>query len=489
KAFRVFNSRTRIVQETLHINFLENKPNVVGSGPTWLFDIDTLINTMNYQPVTAGNQSNPSAGVQETFDAKKVGEESVQQYVLFLVWSSSSIHPQNTDEDAAFEVKEPEFERRKPQSEVHVSSSSSAQSKNINEDNAVVSPVPAVGQISTNNTNTFSELEDITYSDDEYDVGAEADFNNLETSITVSPIPTTKVHKDHHVTQIIGDKVAKDQGGLSQINNDDFHTYVKSAFLYGTIKEEVYVCQPPVFDDPDYPDKIYVLDIILGSTNKDLCKAFEKLMKDKFQMSLMGELTYFLDGKLASTPTDTEKPLVKDPDGEDMDVHIYRSMIGSLMYLTSSRPDIMFAVNDMTRLQALVDKKKVIIIEATIREALRLDNAESINCLPNEEIFTELSRMGAQVGDLSSHSTKYSSPALTQKVFANMRRVAKGFFGIDMPLFEGMIVAQQDDDVTDEGAASVAVDDVPVVVDEPSIPLPTPTTQPPPPSQDLPSTS
>nr|GEX92883.1 ribonuclease H-like domain-containing protein [Tanacetum cinerariifolium] len=62
KAFRVFNSRTRIVEETLHINFLENKPNVVGSGPTWLFDIDTLEKSMNYKPIVAGNQSNGSAG-------------------------------------------------------------------------------------------------------------------------------------------------------------------------------------------------------------------------------------------------------------------------------------------------------------------------------------------------------------------------------------------------------------------------------------------
>nr|GFD03039.1 hypothetical protein [Tanacetum cinerariifolium] len=70
----------------------------------------------------------------------------------------------------------------------------------INEDNAGGTLVLVVGKLSSNSTNTFSaaELEDITYSDDEDDVGAEADFNNLETSITVSPIPTTRVHKDHH---------------------------------------------------------------------------------------------------------------------------------------------------------------------------------------------------------------------------------------------------------------------------------------------------
>nr|GEY53296.1 hypothetical protein [Tanacetum cinerariifolium] len=102
--------------------------------------------------------------------------------------------------------------------------------------------------------------------------------------------------------------------------------------------------------------------------------------------------------------------------------------------------------NDVVRLQALIDRRKVIITEDTVRQAIHLDDAESIDCLPNEEIFVELARMGLvrnvdssskfymyprflqlmindQVGDLSSHTTKYTSPTLTQKVFANMRRV------------------------------------------------------------------
>nr|GFB76664.1 hypothetical protein [Tanacetum cinerariifolium] len=103
-----------------------------------------------------------------------------------------------------------------------------------------------------------------------------------------------------------------------------------------------------------------------------------------------------------------------------------------------------------------------------------------------------------QVGDLSSHTTKYSSPALTQKVFSYIKRVGKGFSKVETPLFEGIIVAQQADDVADEvavgvnvdeGAAGIDVDVVPAAAVEPSIPSPTPTTQPPPPSQELPSTS
>nr|GEZ71153.1 hypothetical protein [Tanacetum cinerariifolium] len=81
KAFRVFNSRTRIVQETLHVNFMENKPNVAGSGPAWLFDIDSLTRTMNYHSVIVENQTNFNAGFQDT---EKAGEEGIQKLLLLL---------------------------------------------------------------------------------------------------------------------------------------------------------------------------------------------------------------------------------------------------------------------------------------------------------------------------------------------------------------------------------------------------------------------
>ncbi|GJT33479.1 putative ribonuclease H-like domain-containing protein [Tanacetum coccineum] len=157
---------------------------------------------------------------------------------------------------------------------------------------------------------------------------------------------------------------------------------VKSAFLYGKIEEEVYVCQPPGFEDPNFPDKVYKVEKALYGLHQAprACTEFEKLMHDKFQMSSMGELTFFLglqvqqksDGifisqdkyvaeilkkfdfttvKTASTLIETNKALVKDEEAEAVDVHLYRSMIGSLMYLTTSRPDIMFVVYTCARFQ------------------------------------------------------------------------------------------------------------------------------------------
>nr|GEW66728.1 putative ribonuclease H-like domain-containing protein [Tanacetum cinerariifolium] len=761
-----------------------------------------------------------------------------------------------------FERKEPEFDKKKPESEVIVSPSSSAQSKKHNDktkreakgkspiesytgyrnlsvefedyfDNSInkVNVVDASQLLDDPDT---PKLEDITYSDEKEDVGAEADFNNLETSITVSPIPTTRVHKDHHVTQIIGDlssatqtrsmtRVAKDQGRLSQMFNDDFHTCmfacflsqeeskrvhqalkdpswikamqeellkfkmqkvwvlvdlpyakraigtkwvcrnkndersivvrnkarlvaqghtqeegidykevfalvakieairlflayasfmgfmmyqmdVKSAFLYGTIEEVIYVCQPLGFEDPNHPDKVYKVVKALYGLHQTPKAWYETLanylLENGFQRGKIDQTLFIKrqkDGKSASTPIDTEKPLLKDPDGEDVNVHIYRSMIKSLMYLTSSRPDIMFAeanscgtssteaeyvaaascyaqvlwiqnqlldygleslermihvttilsagsltsqkmvlnspclthiknwlvqikrslswlvqkqtdlnkekanplivdsllktiwssihhllinevltiprqtttgkeisnpfmaeacccmfndekvsaakskfsaisikspllgvntprcdedrlevmelmvfllpmvekvrvevyavdlqttvavktVDDVIRLQALVDKKKVVVTEATIREALHLDDAKGVECFPNEEIFTELARMGYEKpstkltfykaffssqwkfpidtilqcmsakrtsGMNSVHQWHLLSYAYLQKVFANMRRVGKGFLGVETPLFEGMFVEQQ---VAKEGDAEV----------------------------------
>nr|GFB52984.1 hypothetical protein [Tanacetum cinerariifolium] len=257
KAFRVFNSRTRIVQETLHVNFLENKPNIVGSGPAWLFDIDSLTRTMNYYPVIAENQSDSHAGLQDT---KKAKEEGTHTYVLFSVLSDGSTNSQNNNKDALVDGNEHDDDIQKSVSPDIHSSSSGAQTrkqgdKTENKDkgkslvvtitgfrdlnaefkeytnnssngvNAASSLVSTAGHNFINSTNDFSatgpsnaaasptaanssdmpNLEYLTHSDDADDVGAEVDINNLESIISVSPIPTTRIHKDHSTSQIIGD--------------------------------------------------------------------------------------------------------------------------------------------------------------------------------------------------------------------------------------------------------------------------------------------
>ncbi|GJV80949.1 putative ribonuclease H-like domain-containing protein [Tanacetum coccineum] len=453
KAFRVFNSRTRIVEENLHIRFSESTPNAVGSGPDWLFDIDALTRTMNYELIVV--------------DLRKESECNDQE------------------------------------KEDNVNNTNTVNAAGTNKVNAVGEKISIELPFDPN----MPALEDyriFDFSRDDEDDGAAADMNNLNTTIQVSPNPTTRIHKDHSLDQVTGDlhlatqtrKMSKNleehgfvrrtQKGNSCIEGSKldrgytgrastiqvtrrytqeegidydevfapvarieairlflayasfkyFVVYqmdVKSAFLYGKIEEEVYVCQPLGFEDLDFPDRVYkvkkalfrlhqaprawyetlstylldngfqkrkidktlfikrykgdillvqvyVDDIIFGSIKKELCIAFEKLMHEKFQMSSIGELTFFLglqvkqkkddifisqdkyveeilkkfrftEVKTASTPMETQKPLLKDKDGEEMDVHMYRSMIGSLMYLTSSRPDIMFAVCACARYQ------------------------------------------------------------------------------------------------------------------------------------------
>ncbi|GJS60721.1 uncharacterized mitochondrial protein-like protein [Tanacetum coccineum] len=235
------------------------------------------------------------------------------------------------------------------------------------------------------------------------------------------------------------------------------------------IEEEVYVCRPPRFEDPNFPDRVYKVE-----------KALYRLHQ--------APRAWFIEVKTASTLIETQKPLLKDEDGEEVDVHMYRSMIGSLMYLTSSRPDIMFAVcacaryqvnskvshlhavkrifsdyagaslnkksttggcqflgcrliswqckkqtvlsnsitdpeyvaalsccgqaktiNGEVQLHALVDGKKIIIIESTVRRDLQLEDAEGIDCLPNSTIFDELTRMGSKTTAWNEFSSTMAS--------------------------------------------------------------------------------
>nr|GEW21972.1 hypothetical protein [Tanacetum cinerariifolium] len=360
----------------------------------------------------------------------------------------------------------------------------------------------------------------------------EVDINNVVSSNTTPDAPLTKFLKDHPKDQLIGSletpvqirqmtKINEEHGLISSVqklrrtNHKDFQNlarieairlfladvsfkdfivyqmYVKSAFLYGKIEKDVYVFQPPGFEDPNFPDKVYKVEKALYGLHQAPRACQEKYVADilkKFDFTIV---------KTASTPMEPNKALVKDAEAEDVDVHLYRSMIGSLTYLTASRPNITFVVcacarfqvtpktshlhamkrifrylkghpklglwyprdspfdleayfdsdyarasldrksttgeyvaaasccgrvlwiqnqmvdygfnlmntkiyidneiktvNDDVRLQALVDEKKVLVNEASIRRDIRLNDAEGTACLPNDAIFEGLARMG-----------------------------------------------------------------------------------------------
>ncbi|GJX22969.1 retrovirus-related pol polyprotein from transposon TNT 1-94 [Tanacetum coccineum] len=657
--------------------FSESTPNVVESGPDWLFDIDALTRTMNYEPIVAGTQSNGFVGTKASDNAgqarKKTSPDDGSK--------PSSDDGKKVDEDLRKDSKCNDQEK-----EVNVNSTNNVNAASTNEVNDVGAKTSIKLPVDPN----ILALEDISIFDftrDDEDDSVEADINNLNTTIQVSPNQTTRIHKDHPLDQdpswikaiqkellpfklqevwtlvdlpdgkrdigtkwvfrnkkderciVIRNKARLVAQGYTQEEGIDYDEVfapvakieairlflayasfkyfvvyqidVKSHFLYGKIEEEVYVCQPVGFEDPDYLDRVYKVEKALyglhqaprawyktlstylldnefqrGKIDKTLFikryKVQQKkegifISQDKYVDEILKKFG-FTEVKTASTPMETQKPLLKDEDGEEVDVHMYRSMIGSLMYLTSSRPDIMFAVcacaryqvnlkvshlhdvkrifrylkgqpklglwypkdspfdlvaytdsdyvgasldrksttggcqflgsrliswqckkqtmvanstieaeyvaassccgqvktiNREVQLQVLVDGKKIIITESTVRRDLQLENIEGVDCLPNTTIFDHLTLMGTmasaiiclatnqkfnfskyifesmvknldnagknlmyprfvqvfldkQLEGMSNHNRIYVTPSHTKKIFRNMRRVGKG---------------------------------------------------------------
>ncbi|GJY18921.1 putative ribonuclease H-like domain-containing protein [Tanacetum coccineum] len=613
KAFKVYNKMTKRVEENLHINFLKDQPNVAGTSTQDSYVAEDVPPAAYEKPFESSPKDND---IQDSEDAaNKESEQDLQDELEMMVTQELAAKAMDDVSRQAFEEEKRRIASQKKAAQATSTNKLSTDRPSVSTDRPFVSTdrsnTPYVSAASTSTGANAGEssfvylggkipidastlpnadlpidpnmpdLEDASdtlpndgifngaYDDDE-DVGAVADFNNMDNTIAVSPIPTLRIHKDHPKGQILGDptsavqtrgKIQKASSAqqalvsyihkqnrtnhkdhqnclfacflsqeepktISQALQDEswveamqeellqfklqkvwvlvdlpygkkvigtkwvfrnkrdersivvknkarlvaqgfrqeegidydevfapvarieairlflaFASYmgftvyqmdVKSAFLYGTIEEEVYVHQPPGFVDPAHPNKVYkvikalyglhqaprawyetlssflmengfrrgtidktlfikkkksdimlvqvyVDDIIFGSTKKSMCTEFEDCMHKRFQMSSMGELTFFLglqvkqqpDGIFisqdkyvadilkkfdflsirATTPIESNKPLVKDEDGVDVDVHVYRSMIGSLMYLTTSRPDIMFAVCACARFQ------------------------------------------------------------------------------------------------------------------------------------------
>ncbi|GJX12996.1 ribonuclease H-like domain-containing protein [Tanacetum coccineum] len=346
KAFRVFNSRTRIVEENLHVKFNENTPNLARSGPNWLFDIDALTKSMNYKPVVAENQSNGSAGTKACDNVGKARVKTVpgKDYILLPLWTQDPSFSSSSKDSPNVGFK-PSGEEEKKDVEDPGNEDNEVPKDTIVDENIVYGCA---------DDPNMPNLEEIIYSDNDEDVGAEADMNNLNSFIPVSPISTTRIHKDHHVEQIIEDLKSAPQTRRMTKNfkeHDLFNGLSRVLFLYGKIEEDEEYrgkIDKTLFIKRDKSDillvQVYVDDIIFGSTRKEMCTEFEKMMHKKFQMSSMRELTFFLglqvkqkkdeifisqdkyvneilnkfgfsDVKTASTPMETYKTLLKDEKG------------------------------------------------------------------------------------------------------------------------------------------------------------------------------
>ncbi|GJY84054.1 putative ribonuclease H-like domain-containing protein, partial [Tanacetum coccineum] len=444
----------------------------LGQGPNWLFDIDSLTNSMNYQPVTTGNQTNKNAGPQEANADDPAGETPIQKPASENAQAFKNILDKMMDQEMEATEK-PNVVRKEFEAQCNRQhlSGKSTKASSTNNFNIVSTPVNTAGgsRIFSDDGSSFVPLSkfnnlphdplmpDLEDTAEVQNILAflvvllliklwvqEADFNNMEPSTIVSPIPTTRVHYIHPKNQIIGDpRLAVQTKGMSKkssgehamisyiqkqrrTNHKDFQNClfayflsqqeptkiaqaldyeswvyrnkkgekgivvrnkarlvaqgykqeegidcdevfapvvrikairlflayasfmnflmyqmdVKSAFLYGTIEEEVYVSQPLAWYETL---STYLLDNRFYKGQIDKTLFIKRVKGDILQDKYVGKILKkfgFSGIRTASTPVKTNMALTKDENGEDVDVHLYRPMIGSMMYLTSSRPDI-----------------------------------------------------------------------------------------------------------------------------------------------------
>ncbi|GKC41405.1 putative ribonuclease H-like domain-containing protein [Tanacetum coccineum] len=350
------------------INTLLFLAEAVRNGPNWLFDIDALTISMNYKPVVAGNQTNGNAGTKENIDAGLDGKKIVP------------------DQNEVPNTEEPRVNQE--------------QDANVNNTNNIntVSPTVNAADIENNVVDenivygciddpNMPNLEEIVYSDDDEEVGAEADMNNLATNVPVSPIPTTRVHKDHPLEQIIrdihsapqtrrmtknvtehGDPSLTDPNWIEAIQDDfcnlnskgldsvdlpkgkglsELNGCEECLFIWVILKRRV-LCQPPGFEDRQcFPDKVYKVEKALYGLHQDPRAWYETLS------------TYLLENGFRRGIIDKTLFIKKDKDYAQKIPDEFNGGAYFLFRIASTiegglnlqQPDIMFAVCACARFQ------------------------------------------------------------------------------------------------------------------------------------------
>nr|GEU98780.1 ribonuclease H-like domain-containing protein [Tanacetum cinerariifolium] len=480
KAFRVFNNRTRIVKENLHIRFSENTPNIAKSRPNWLFDINALTKLMNYKTVVAGNQSNGNAGTKACDDVENLKCRQYLTKITYYYHYGLLIHlfPKNQIvlkmmdsnlqvlmERMLMKIQDKKVNAKIKRKEDNVNSTNNVNVVGINRVNVVVA--------NTNNELSFDlgmpDLEDIStfnFSSDHEDDDEEADMNNMDKTIQVSPTPTTRIHKYHPLNQVIEDlhsttqtrnmsKNLEEHRFVTTIHQRTNHKNlqnclfacflskeepkkiyhmekellalngssrtrrmkemdVKSAFLYGKIKEEVYVFQPLRFEDPDFSDKVYKVE-----------KALYGLHQAPIAWCLKGQPKFSL-----WYPKDSPFDLVAYTDSDYAGASLDRKFTtgGIEQFYATIKAK---TVNREGQLQALVDEKKVLITESTIRRDLQLEDAKGVDCLSNVVILEQLTLVGVP--------TSVADEAVNEEMDDSLERAATTATSLDAEQDRGNI--------------------------------------------------
>ncbi|GJT37049.1 putative ribonuclease H-like domain-containing protein [Tanacetum coccineum] len=284
KAFRVYNIRTRKVEENLHIRFLENKPIVTGDGPKWLFDIDSLTKSMNYVPVVAGTNSNDFAGSEESNGAGHTSKETEfsQDYIVMPLWKDGSMFDSSSKNSSDDEPQPSSNAEKKDDEGVSKASGFSDQEQpesstpNINTVGPSINTASANFKTGSLNINTVSPTVITTRSNrsqnvsDMFSLGrsatleathadlfgdeTEMDMSNLTTSYQVPTTPNTRIHKDHSLDHVIGDIQSGVQTrGMTKNTNE--HGFI-SAVYEGKTHEDLHTCLFACFLSQEEPKRI-----------------------------------------------------------------------------------------------------------------------------------------------------------------------------------------------------------------------------------------
>ncbi|GJU42851.1 putative ribonuclease H-like domain-containing protein [Tanacetum coccineum] len=410
KAFKVYNIRTRKVEENLHIRFLKDKPIIAGDGPKWLFDIDVLTKLVNYIPVVAGTNSNDLVGTKESIGVGHSSKEtrSSQDYILMPLWKDGSLFDSSL-KNASNDEPQPSSDAGKKDDEgVNKESGIDDQERPKNSTQDVNTSRPSINTANTNlhtgslNINTVSltvttaplEATHADFFGDETKI----DMSNITTTYLVPSTPNTSIYKDHSLDHVIGDvqsgvqtrrmtKSTNEQGFISAVYEGKYNrTFILVCFccgFYRRIEPKRAIGTKWVYKNKKDKSGIVVRNkarlVAHGYTQEkgiDYDEVFTQVARIEAIRLLLAYASimelWFEDPKFLDRVYEVEKALYglhqvprawyetlstyfkgsMDFPRRDVDIHLYRSMIGSLMYITHpSSPDIMFAVCACARFQ------------------------------------------------------------------------------------------------------------------------------------------